>query len=140
MVKNNLYYNNSRYYEDNTKELLCEGFYELSDGTKAWCLNGKRHREDGPAVEYSDGGKEWCLNGKRHREDSPACEWSDGTKLWYINGQRHRVDGPAVEYSDGEKVWYLNGELVYSQEQNNISTFKVSKEIKLSIIKYELSK
>ena len=40
----------------------------------------KRHREDGPAVEYADGSKEWYLNGKLHREDGPACEYADGSK------------------------------------------------------------
>jgi hypothetical protein len=31
-------------------------------GTKRWFLNGKYHREDGPAVEYANGSKEWYLN------------------------------------------------------------------------------
>jgi hypothetical protein len=44
------------------------------DGTKQWWLNGKYHREDGPAIEHANGDKEWYLNGKRHREDGPACE------------------------------------------------------------------
>ena len=35
-----------------------------SDGAKAWWLNGKRHREDGPAVECTNGDKAWYLNGK----------------------------------------------------------------------------
>ena len=35
-----------------------------SDGTKRWFLNGKLHREDGPAIEYPNGSKEWCLHGK----------------------------------------------------------------------------
>jgi hypothetical protein len=56
------------------------------DGTKFWFLNGKYHREDGPAVEYTDGHKSWYLNGKRHREDGPAIEYKDGTKRWYLNG------------------------------------------------------
>jgi len=55
-------------------------------GTKAWYLNGKTHREDGPAVEYSYGTKVWYLNGERHREDGPAYEGSSGTKMWYLNG------------------------------------------------------
>ena len=29
---------------------------------------------------------EWYLNGKRHREDGPANEWADGTKSWWVNG------------------------------------------------------
>jgi antitoxin component YwqK of YwqJK toxin-antitoxin module len=78
-------------------------------GTKRWYLNGKLHREDGPAVEWADGTKAWYLNGKLHREDGPAIEYTDGTKKWYLNGELHREDGPAVEYADGDKGWYLNG-------------------------------
>jgi len=38
-------------------------------GTKFWYWNGKRHREDGPAIEYSDGDKSWYLNGKKVTEE-----------------------------------------------------------------------
>ena len=55
-----------------------------TDGRKYWCLNGKYHREDGPAIEYANGTKSWFLNGKCHREDGPACEHTDGTKYWYL--------------------------------------------------------
>ena len=58
-----------------------------SDGTKYWLLNGKLHREDGPAVERSDGTKQWFLNGKPHREDGPAVDRSDGIKYWYLHGE-----------------------------------------------------
>ena len=58
-----------------------------SSGTKKWYLNGKLHREDGPAVEWPDGSKEWLLNGKRHREDGPAVEYADGSKSWWLNGR-----------------------------------------------------
>ena len=58
---------------------------------------------------YDDGDKHWCLNGKWHREYGPACEWADGSKYWYLNGKLHREDGPAVERADGSKWWYLNG-------------------------------
>jgi hypothetical protein len=34
------------------------------NGAKYWYLNGKLHREDGPAVKYSDGEKYWYLNGE----------------------------------------------------------------------------
>lgn len=38
-------------------------------------------------VKVSDNGsKLWFLNGKRHREDGPAIEWFDGTQEWYLNG------------------------------------------------------
>ena len=58
------------------------------NGDKSWYLNGKLHREDGPAVEYADGSKSWCLNGKLHREDGPAIEWANGDKWWYLNGEK----------------------------------------------------
>ena len=86
------------------------------DGSKYWLLNGKRHREGGPAIERSDGSKEWYLNGKRHREGGPAIEWSDGTKQWFLNDKLHRENGPAVEWPDGTKEWYLNGEEVTWQQ------------------------
>ena len=57
-------------------------------GTKHWCLNEKRHREDGPAIERADGSKRWYLNDKRHREDGPAVEYADGSKWWYLNGEK----------------------------------------------------
>ena len=56
--------------------------------TKHWYLNGKFHREDGPAVEWANGTKWWCLNDKLHREDGPAIEYADGTKYWYLNGEQ----------------------------------------------------
>ena len=82
---------------------------ELANGSKLWYLNGKVHREDGPAVERTDGYKEWQLNGERHREDGPAVEGANGDKAWYLNGKLHREDGPAAEHANGDKAWYLNG-------------------------------
>ena len=86
------------------------------DGNKFWYLNGKYHREDGPAIEWPDGTKFWYLNGKYHREDGPALEYADGTKKWYLNGKLHREDGPALEWADGSKSWYLNGKLLPQEE------------------------
>jgi hypothetical protein len=84
-----------------------------------WFINGKRHREDGPAVEWNNGNKEWFLNGKRHREDGPAVEFADGSKYWYLNGKRHREDGPAIEYINGDKSWYLNGKRLTKSKFNS---------------------
>ena len=86
------------------------------NGTKYWYLNGKLHREDGPAIECADGTKKWYLNGKLHREDGPAVEYPDGTKWWYLNDQLHREDGPAWEYADGRRLWYLNGKELTEEE------------------------
>jgi hypothetical protein len=85
------------------------------DGTKFWFLNGKHHREDGPAIEWADGSKTWYLNDKYHREDGPAIEWADGSKFWFLNNKLHREDGPAIEWAGGSKSWFLNGE-EYSEE------------------------
>jgi len=86
------------------------------DGSKAWFLNGKFHRTDGPAIEWADGTKEWWLNGNRHRTDGPAYEDADGTKKWWLNGNLHRTDGPAYEGADGSKAWRLDGEQVSWQD------------------------
>jgi hypothetical protein len=96
-----------------------------ADGDKFWYLNGKLHREDGPAVEESDGSKDWYLNDQRHREDGPAIEWANGDKSWYLNGQCHREDGPAIEWSDGDKEWWLNGECLTEEEFNERMTPEV---------------
>jgi hypothetical protein len=72
-------------------------------GSKRWYLNGKLHREDGPAIEYASGSKYWYLNGKLHREDGPALEWAEGSKFWYLNGkevteeEHKRMTSPVVE-------------------------------------------
>jgi hypothetical protein len=74
-----------------------------ANGDKHWYLNGKQHREDGPAIENSDGGKSWWLNGKLHREDGPAVERSNGAKYWWLNGkllteeQHKEAMNPTVE-------------------------------------------
>ena len=44
---------------------------------------------------WDNGNKSWYLNGKLHREDGPAREWANGDKVWYLNGKLHREDGPA---------------------------------------------
>jgi len=85
-------------------------------GDKRWSLNGKLHREDGPAYEKENGAKHWWLHGKRHREDGPAVEHPDGSKGWYLNGKLHREDGPAREWADGSKAWwYLHNEKVHPE-------------------------
>jgi hypothetical protein len=64
------------------------------------------------------------LNGKCHREDGPAVESYEGSRYWYLNGDLHREDGPAIEYSDGTRCWYLNG-VEYTEEEFLKKTTKV---------------
>ena len=70
------------------KNILCEsknGKFKDEMGNSFWYLNGKLHREDGPAMILNEGSKFWYLHGMRHREDGPAVEWSNQYKQWFIN-------------------------------------------------------
>lgn len=55
---------------------------------KAWYVDDRLHRENGPAVIQYNGTEEWWLNGVRHREDGPALESANGIKEWWINGKK----------------------------------------------------
>ena len=68
---------------------------------------------------YKSGTKEWFLDGKLHREDGPAIEWSNGNKFWFLDGKLHRKDGPAIELNDGHKEWFLDDKKLTEQEFNN---------------------
>ena len=37
-------------------------------------------------VEVTKDKTTWKYSGKRHRVDGPAIEWSGGTKFWYLDG------------------------------------------------------
>ena len=37
-------------------------------GTKSWYIQGKLHREDGPAIEYANGTKGWFINGEEYSD------------------------------------------------------------------------
>jgi hypothetical protein len=58
----------------------------------------------------------WKLNGKYHREDGPAFETTGGIKKWCLNGLLHRVDGPAIIFPDGFVEWWFDG-CPYSKEK-----------------------
>lgn len=72
-------------------------------------------------IEYTvkvndNGDKEWYLNGKLHREDGPAIEYSNGYKACYLGGKLHREDGPAIERANGDKFWYINDKRLTEEE------------------------
>ena len=89
---------------------------------------------------YADGTKRWYLNGKRHREDGPAVEYPEGTKCWYLNDELHREDGPAVEWADGTKFWWLNGKEVTEEEHKRLTSKATceGKVVEIDGVKYEL--
>ena len=72
--KNNYFLNGEQYHlqENGTREFF--DFY------------GRRHRVNGPAIEYSNGDEEWWLLGKRHRDDEPAVIYGD-KKFWFEFGE-----------------------------------------------------
>ena len=111
----------------------CKKYYRDDGSIEAeeWCLNGKCHRIDGPAiVRYREDGsveeKSWCLNGKYHRIDGPAIIYyrKDGgveVEKWCLNGNLHRTDSPAViDYNKNGSVeiehWFLNGKRIDPKE------------------------
>ena len=59
------------------------------NGDKIWCLNGKVHREDGPAVEYANGHKVWYLNGKNLTEQEHKKATTKATCV----GKEVEIDG-----------------------------------------------
>jgi len=88
---------------------------------------------------YDNGDKVWYLNGKRHREDGPAFEGAGGTAYWFLNGILHREGGPAIEGGSGGKAWYLNGvhltEAEFNQRMNKPCSGKV---VEIEGVKYKL--
>ena len=78
-------------------------------------------------IEYSNGAKFWFLNGKRHREDGPAIEYSDGDKYWYLNGKEifH------LEYKILYKDWIEVPDLNYIGPYKQISDFFIELPIEI---------
>src|ERR1035437_2149197 len=54
---------------------------------------GALHRTDGPAFSSKlachGGSNQWFMNGLRHREDGPAIEYYSGDRLWYLDGKNY---------------------------------------------------
>lgn len=91
-----------------------------SSSYSSWYLNGKLHRENGPAIILKNGGEFWWFNGKRHRIGAPAIENVSGYKAWYIHDALHREDGPAVEHPNGDREWWLHGEWMRSEFKKRV--------------------
>jgi hypothetical protein len=47
----------------------------------------------------------YYLNDKRHRTNGPAIEYNNGDKCWYLNGYFHNEKGSSTIYSNGNKFW-----------------------------------
>lgn len=73
------------YYKDGT---CFEGGWKKAPHCKS--QSSIFHRIDGPAIELLNGNgtKYWYIDGKQHREDGPAVERANGDKEWYLNGKK----------------------------------------------------
>lgn len=90
--------------------------YMLDDGTRAWHVNRRLHRDnDKPAFVWGGGSQSWYMNGRLHRDnDKPAWVAVDGCLEWWVNGKRHRdpiegIDQPARVGDNGSQWWHVNG-------------------------------
>ena len=105
---------------------------KYADGTEVYYVNGKLHREDGPAIKNFNGREEYYINDKCHREDGPAVKLANGYEAYYINEIFHREDGPAVKYADGTEEYWLNGNQ-YSKEAFYKKIHKRKNKVKKSL-------
>jgi len=83
--------------------MLLANWFEISE------LEYAQYRLQGYTIAADKYRVVWWLNGKLHRESGPARIWASGTQVWYLNGKLHRTDGPAYIRADGTQEWYLNG-------------------------------
>ena len=76
-----------------TSKSICE---TNAYGTKFWYLNGKMHREDGPAIEWPSGDKWWYLNGNRLTEEEFNKHLADkkvscAGKVVEVDGKKYKL-------------------------------------------------
>ena len=72
---------------------LLNGCVVDTDRNKHWFKDGKRHREDGPAVEYVDGTTEWYFNGQLLGYDTGGF-WL----LWDLLTEEQRGSSTLLRY------------------------------------------
>ena len=93
---------NIRYTDDSVHPNTLVGFTGIAfntHGAKTWYVNGKPHRDDGPALEID-------IKSKDIKSD-----------YWFKDGELHRSDGPAWTHSDGSSRYYINGDEVTKESQ-----------------------
>jgi hypothetical protein len=94
-------------------KMLLANWFEIPEKEYIW------YKLQGYDIDADEYRVYWWLNGKRHREDGPAVIWADGTQAWRLNDKLHRTDGPAVILADGTQVWWLNGKEYTESEWKN---------------------
>lgn len=81
-----------------------------SDQIEVYYKFGRLHRDDGPAYVSNDCLR-WFQYGDEHRTDGPACIYDGRQTYWSRHGTYHREDGPAKITADGDKFWYQHSKL-----------------------------
>lgn len=68
----------------------------------------------------------WLLDGRLHRDDGPALEWFNGTCEWWWHGNRHRVGGPVVMWPTGTMQWWISGVQVSHADHDMVAALDTS--------------
>nr|QBK85436.1 MAG: hypothetical protein LCMAC101_00230 [Marseillevirus LCMAC101] len=101
--------------DDRPAKIVRKGQEKSSYLVKYWYRHGKNYREDNqPTMVNSNGQMEWYdLEGKLHRDKGPARIFPDDCFEWYQHGNIHRdeCDYPASICVNGGRRWYRNGKL-----------------------------
>lgn len=79
---------------------------------------GLEHRLGGPSyINYNKSAnpdcriKQYCIFGKCHRKDGPAIVFADHRRQYLQMGIRHRINGPAYIGKYGDQFWIAGKQL-----------------------------
>jgi len=70
-------------------------------------LSLQERKEKPYCIEYNAFVRDWKVNGKFHREDGPAIYYNNGNKYWYLNGKEYSFEEwcKKLNILDEEKVF-----------------------------------
>ena len=109
---------------DKIPQVQRNGIYEVENTGIFHYLNGKLHREEGPAESYIDGYKSWYINGELHRLDGPAIKWNGYYEYWIKDKQysKKEFDKVAYLYKNGlfMKISYNDWMKIPIEQRNGI--------------------
>lgn len=100
-------YKSSSYVHPKTREALTGNLKDEAN-TELFVLNGKLHREDGPALILYDGTMQWYQHGVLHRTNGPARIYSSNFQEYYLYGKRYDKEEwfEALTKEEKKKVIY----------------------------------
>ena len=81
----------------NKKRIMKHGTF-IENGVEFWFKYGKRYikSNDIPVINQN-GNKEYYLDGKLHKEDGPAIEGNLTSPRWYLDGKKYSPEGHLKE-------------------------------------------